>query len=89
MRVVMATADGDPPPSSIVADNWRDATSALALPATTARWSSSVRTGEGQRLHATLAAAQRTLTGGLMSESPVLSGRTLILVCVPSLRGTP
>jgi hypothetical protein len=36
MRVVMATADGDPPPSSIVADNWRDATSALVLPATTA-----------------------------------------------------
>jgi hypothetical protein len=44
-----ATFDDDPSPSSIVvADDRRDATSALDLSAS--RWLSSVRTDEGQRL---------------------------------------
>ncbi len=55
MRVlhINAAVLRDPAPSTVVADDRRDATSALDR-RRQRRWSSSVRTGEGQRLRGTL-----------------------------------
>jgi hypothetical protein len=83
---LVATFDDDPAPSSIVvADDRRDATSALDLPATTAPLVVVCTNGRGP------AAARNAgwRTGGFDKRFPVLSERTLISVCVLPERGTP